>query len=58
MLCCAVLAAGGRCGDLIHAAPGSCAEIMHSLGLPEIKANRLLAALGVAPLAGEVCMHE
>jgi hypothetical protein len=40
-------------GDLVHANPGSCAEFVNSLGLPEVKAKKLLVALGGA-LQGEV----
>ena len=38
--------------DLADAAPGVCAAFVHSLGLPDIKATKLLKALGVAQ--GEV----
>ena len=38
--------------DLADAEPGVCTAFVHSLGLPEIKAKRLLKALGAAQ--GEV----
>ena len=38
--------------DLADAAPGVCAAFVHSLGLPDLKAKKLLKALGVAQ--GEV----
>jgi hypothetical protein len=39
--------------DLADAEPGVCAAFVHSLGLPDLKAKKLLKALGVAQ--GEVC---
>ena len=39
--------------DLVDATPGACAQFVQSLGLPELKAKRLLAALGGAA-QGEV----
>ncbi len=47
-----LLAQADEVSDLAHAKPGSCAAFVHSLGLPEIKAKKLLTALGVAQ--GEV----
>ncbi len=38
--------------DLADAAPGVCAAFVHSLGLPDLKAKKLLKALGGAQ--GEV----
>ena len=38
--------------DLADAKPGVCAAFVHSLGLPDLKATKLLKALGVAQ--GEV----
>ncbi len=46
------MAQADEISDLADAAPGSCATFVGSLGLPEIKAKRLLKALGVAQ--GEV----
>ena len=34
--------------DLVDATPGACTQFVQSLGLPELKAKRLLAALGGA----------
>jgi hypothetical protein len=39
--------------DLVDATPGACTQFVQSLGLPELKAKRLLAALGGAA-QGEV----
>ena len=41
-------------GDLVDAAPGACAQFVQSLGLPELKAKRLLAALGGGAAQGQV----
>ena len=48
--------------DLVDATPGACAQFVQSLGLPELKAKRLLAALGGAahgevPPAIVACTH-
>ena len=40
--------------DLVDATPGACAQFVQSLGLPELKAKRLLAALGGVKAHGEV----
>ena len=48
--------------DLVDATPGACTQFVQSLGLPELKAKKLLAALGGAahgevPPAIGACMH-
>ena len=40
--------------DLVDATPGACAQFVQSLGLPELKAKRLLAALSGGAAHGEV----
>ena len=40
--------------DLVDATPGACAQFVQSLGLPELKAKRLLAALSGGAALGEV----
>jgi hypothetical protein len=47
-----VLVQADEVADLAHARPGVCAAFVHSLGLPDLKATKLLKALGVAQ--GEV----
>ena len=41
-------------GDLVDATPGACTQFVQSLGLPELKAKRLLAALSGGAAHGEV----
>ncbi len=41
-------------GDLVDATPGACTQFVQSLGLPELKAKRLLAALSGGAAQGEV----
>ena len=40
--------------DLVDATPGACTQFVQSLGLPELKAKRLLAALSGGAAHGEV----
>ena len=40
--------------DLVDATPGACAQFVQSLGLPELKAKRLLAALSGGAAHGQV----
>ncbi len=40
--------------DLVDATPGACAQFVQSLGLPELKAKKLLAALSGGAAHGEV----
>ncbi len=41
-------------GDLVDATPGACAQFVQTLGLPELKAKRLLVALSGGAALGEV----
>ncbi len=43
--------------DLVDATPGACAQFVQSLGLPELKAKRLLAALSGGAVHGQVPCH-
>ncbi len=43
-----LLAQADTVSDLVHVAPDGCAKFVDGLGLPEVKAKRLLAAFGVA----------
>ena len=40
--------------DLVDATPGACTQFVQSLGLPELKAKRLLAALSGGAALGQV----